>query len=95
MSFRSPPILRRPQMADMCRAALAGDAGRAHDINNRLMPLHQASVQEPESHPGEVGLCPAGTDGDGDLAPALTDLTPEGEQAMARARTTAELMASV
>ena len=31
-----------PQMADMCRAALAGDVGQARDINNRLMlPLHQ------------------------------------------------------
>lgn len=83
------------QMADMCRAALAGDAGRAHDINNRLMPLHQTLFCEPSPIPVKWACAQLGLIVTATLRLPLTDLTPEGEQAMARALTTAELMASV
>lgn len=84
-----------PQMADMCRAALAGDAGQAHDINNRLMPLHQTLFCEPSPIPVKWACARLGLMATATLRLPLTDLTPEGEQAMARALTTAELMASV
>lgn len=83
------------QMADMCRAALDGDAGRAHDINNRLMPLHQTLFCEPSPIPVKWACAQLGLIATATLRLPLTDLTPEGEQAMARALTTAELMASV
>lgn len=83
-----------PQMADMCRAALAGDAGQAHDINNRLMPLHQTLFCEPSPIPVKWACARLGLMATATLRLPLTDLTPE-EAAMARALTTAELMASV
>lgn len=83
------------QMADMCRAALAGDAGLAHDINNRLMPLHRTLFCEPSPIPVKWACARLGLIATATLRLPLTDLTPEGEQAMTQALMTAELMASV
>ncbi|MFM4718580.1 4-hydroxy-tetrahydrodipicolinate synthase [Aeromonas bivalvium] len=83
------------QMADMCRAALAGDAGLAHDINNRLMPLHRTLFCEPSPIPVKWACARLGLIATATLRLPLTDLTPEGEQAMMQALMTAELMASV
>ncbi|GGX85815.1 4-hydroxy-tetrahydrodipicolinate synthase [Massilia dura] len=52
-------------MADMCRAAMAGDIGHAIDINNKIFPLHQKLFVEPNPVPvkwalAEMGRMPAG-----------------------------------
>lgn len=65
-------------MADMCRAALAGDAGQAHDINNRLMPLHQTLFCEPSPIPVKWACARLGLMATATLRLPLTDLTPEG-----------------
>ncbi len=52
-------------MADMCRAAMAGDIAHAIDINNKIFPLHQKLFVEPNPVPvkwalAEMGRMPAG-----------------------------------
>jgi 4-hydroxy-tetrahydrodipicolinate synthase len=52
-------------MHEMCAAALAGEYGQAHEINERLMPLHQKLFVESNPIPvkwalHEMGLIPAG-----------------------------------
>ena len=59
---RSPPTSRRGSMHEMCAAALAGDAARARELNNRLLPLHQQAVRRGESDSGEVGAAADGPD---------------------------------
>jgi 4-hydroxy-tetrahydrodipicolinate synthase len=43
-------------MADMCRAALAGNLAEARAINNRLMPLHTGLFVEPNPTPVKWAL---------------------------------------
>ena len=59
------------------------------------MPLHQTLFCEPSPIPVKWACAQLGLIATATLRLPLTDLTPEGEQAMARALTTAELMASV
>lgn len=52
-------------MAEVCKAAMAGDIGRAIDINNKIFPLHQKLFIEPNPVPvkwalAEMGRMPAG-----------------------------------
>jgi 4-hydroxy-tetrahydrodipicolinate synthase len=52
-------------MADMCRAALAGEIARAKELNNRVFPLHTKLFIEPNPVPvkwamAELGMIPAG-----------------------------------
>ncbi|HEX8601418.1 MAG TPA: 4-hydroxy-tetrahydrodipicolinate synthase [Pseudoduganella sp.] len=52
-------------MAEVCKAAMAGDIGRAIEINNKIFPLHQKLFIEPNPVPvkwalAEMGLMPAG-----------------------------------
>ena len=52
-------------MADMCRAAIAGDIGTAVALNNKVFPLHQKLFIEPNPVPvkwalAEMGKMPAG-----------------------------------
>ena len=52
-------------MADMCRAALAGDIAKAVALNNQMFPLHQKLFIEPNPVPvkwalAEMGKMPAG-----------------------------------
>lgn len=52
-------------MADMCRAALAGDVAKAVELNNKVFPLHQKLFVEPNPVPvkwalTEMGKMPAG-----------------------------------
>jgi 4-hydroxy-tetrahydrodipicolinate synthase len=44
------------QMHDMCAAALAGDAARAHQINAPLMPLHTGLFVESNPIPTKWAL---------------------------------------
>ncbi|MRW89423.1 4-hydroxy-tetrahydrodipicolinate synthase [Duganella sp. FT80W] len=52
-------------MADMCRAAMAGDIATAVELNNKVFPLHQKLFVEPNPVPvkwalAEMGKMPAG-----------------------------------
>jgi 4-hydroxy-tetrahydrodipicolinate synthase len=52
-------------MADMCRAAIAGDIATAVELNNKMFPLHQKLFIEPNPVPvkwalAEMGKMPAG-----------------------------------
>jgi len=52
-------------MAEMCKAAMAGDITRAIELNNKLFPLHQKLFVEPNPVPvkwalAEMGKMPAG-----------------------------------
>ncbi|NGZ84214.1 4-hydroxy-tetrahydrodipicolinate synthase [Duganella aceris] len=52
-------------MADMCRAAIAGDLATALALNNKMFPLHQKLFIEPNPVPvkwalAEMGKMPAG-----------------------------------
>jgi 4-hydroxy-tetrahydrodipicolinate synthase len=52
-------------MADMCRAAIAGDIATALELNNKMFPLHQKLFIEPNPVPvkwalAEMGKMPAG-----------------------------------
>jgi 4-hydroxy-tetrahydrodipicolinate synthase len=52
-------------MADMCRAAIAGDIAKAVALNNQVFPLHQKLFIEPNPVPvkwalAEMGMMPAG-----------------------------------
>jgi 4-hydroxy-tetrahydrodipicolinate synthase len=52
-------------MADMCRAAIAGDIATAVALNNKVFPLHQKLFIEPNPVPvkwalAEMGMMPAG-----------------------------------
>jgi 4-hydroxy-tetrahydrodipicolinate synthase len=52
-------------MADMCRAAIAGDVAKALELNNKVFPLHQKLFIEPNPVPvkwalAEMGKMPAG-----------------------------------
>ena len=52
-------------MADMCRAAIAGDIATAVELNNKVFPLHQKLFIEPNPVPvkwalAEMGKMPAG-----------------------------------
>jgi 4-hydroxy-tetrahydrodipicolinate synthase len=52
-------------MADMCRAAIAGDVATALALNNKVFPLHQKLFIEPNPVPvkwalAEMGKMPAG-----------------------------------
>jgi 4-hydroxy-tetrahydrodipicolinate synthase len=52
-------------MADMCRAAIAGDIATAVALNNKVFPLHQKLFIEPNPVPvkwalAEMGKMPAG-----------------------------------
>ncbi|WP_353404038.1 4-hydroxy-tetrahydrodipicolinate synthase [Duganella hordei] len=52
-------------MADMCRAAIAGDIAKAVELNNKMFPLHQKLFVEPNPVPvkwalAEMGKMPAG-----------------------------------
>jgi 4-hydroxy-tetrahydrodipicolinate synthase len=52
-------------MADMCRAAIAGGIAKAVELNNKMFPLHQKLFIEPNPVPvkwalAEMGKMPAG-----------------------------------
>ncbi|TFW18704.1 4-hydroxy-tetrahydrodipicolinate synthase [Duganella callida] len=52
-------------MAEMCKAAIAGDIARAVELNNKVFPLHQKLFVEPNPVPvkwalAEMGKMPAG-----------------------------------
>jgi 4-hydroxy-tetrahydrodipicolinate synthase len=52
-------------MAEMCKAAMAGDIARAVELNNKVFPLHQKLFIEPNPVPvkwalAEMGKMPAG-----------------------------------
>ncbi|UTY58399.1 4-hydroxy-tetrahydrodipicolinate synthase [Massilia sp. erpn] len=52
-------------MAEMCKAAMAGDIARAIELNNKVFPLHQKLFVEPNPVPvkwalAEMGKIPSG-----------------------------------
>jgi 4-hydroxy-tetrahydrodipicolinate synthase len=52
-------------MADMCKAAIAGEVAKAIELNNKVLPLHQKLFVEPNPVPvkwalTEMGKMPAG-----------------------------------
>jgi 4-hydroxy-tetrahydrodipicolinate synthase len=52
-------------MAELCKAAMAGDITRAIELNNKLFPLHQKLFVEPNPVPvkwalAEMGKMPPG-----------------------------------
>jgi 4-hydroxy-tetrahydrodipicolinate synthase len=78
-------------MSEMCRAALAGDAGGARAINTRLMPLHKNLFVEANPIPvkwaaTQLGLC------GGHIRLPLTPLTAEGQRAVGEAMHQAGIM---
>jgi 4-hydroxy-tetrahydrodipicolinate synthase len=62
-------------MAEMCAAALAGDAARARVVNERLLPLHRKLFVEANPIPVKWALAEMGLIG-GDLRLPLTALAP-------------------
>lgn len=62
-------------MADLCAAAMAGDAATARAINERLMPLHQKLFIESNPIPVKFALHEMGLMADGIRLP-LTWLSP-------------------
>jgi len=62
-------------MADLCAAAMAGDAATARAINERLMPLHQKLFIESNPIPVKFALHEMGLMADGIRLP-LTRLSP-------------------
>ena len=53
------------QMAEVCKAAMAGDIARAVEVNNKVLPLHSKLFIEPNPVPvkwalAEMGMMPAG-----------------------------------
>ncbi|MEW6311453.1 4-hydroxy-tetrahydrodipicolinate synthase [Stutzerimonas balearica] len=62
-------------MADLCAAAMAGDAATARKINERLMPLHQKLFIESNPIPVKFALHEMGLMADGIRLP-LTWLSP-------------------
>lgn len=69
-------------MAQMCRAALEGDAARARDINERLEPLHRALFVESNPIPVKWAVQQLGLIQEGIRLP----LTPLSDQFHARVR---------
>ncbi|MEN9420048.1 MAG: dihydrodipicolinate synthase DapA, partial [Pseudomonadota bacterium] len=65
-------------MAEMCRAAVAGDARRAAALHLQLLPLHRALFCEPSPAPTKWALAQLGRCG-ATLRLPLTDLTEAGQ----------------
>ena len=68
-------------MAELCRAAVAGDARRAAALHLELLPLHRALFCEPSPAPTKWALAQMGRCG-ATLRLPLTDLTPAGQAAV-------------
>lgn len=71
------------QMADLCAAALAGDAEKARQLNAQLVPLHRALFVESNPIPVKWALAEMGMAA-GDIRLPLTELSP-GYQPQVRA----------
>ena len=71
-------------MAELCRAAVAGDARRAAALHLQLLPLHRALFCEPSPAPTKWALAQMGRCGAALRLP-LTDLTPAGQAAVREA----------
>jgi 4-hydroxy-tetrahydrodipicolinate synthase len=65
-------------MAELCRAAVAGDARRAAALHLKLLPLHRALFCEPSPAPTKWALARMGRCG-ATLRLPLTDLTAAGQ----------------
>jgi 4-hydroxy-tetrahydrodipicolinate synthase len=63
-------------MADMCRAALAGEIDKAREINDRLIPLHRRLFVEANPIPVKWALAQMGRIGGGIRLP-LVPLSPQ------------------
>jgi len=61
-----------PQMAQMCRLALAGEREKAEAINRQLAPLNQALFVEPNPIPVKWALCHQGLTEEGIRLPLTT-----------------------
>ncbi len=68
-------------MAELCRAAVAGDAKRAAALHLQLLPLHRALFCEPSPAPTKWALAQMGRCGT-TLRLPLTDLTAAGQAAV-------------
>ena len=71
-------------MAELCRAAVAGDARRAAALHLQLLPLHRALFCEPSPAPTKWALAQMGRCG-ATLRLPLTDLTAAGQAAVREA----------
>jgi len=71
-------------MAELCRAAVAGDARRAAALHLQLLPLHRALFCEPSPAPTKWALAQMGRCGAALRLP-LTDLTAAGQAAVREA----------
>ncbi|MFZ4651843.1 MAG: 4-hydroxy-tetrahydrodipicolinate synthase [Rubrivivax sp.] len=71
-------------MAELCRAAVAGDARRAAALHLQLLPLHRALFCEPSPAPTKWALAKMGRCGAALRLP-LTDLTEAGQATVADA----------
>ena len=71
-------------MAELCAAAMAGDAATARAINERLMPLHKALFIESNPIPVKWALHEMGLMGDGIRLP-LTWLSPRCHEPLRQA----------
>ena len=78
-------------MADMCRAALAGDFVKARAINDRLMPLHFDLFVEANPIPAKWVLARMGRCGATTRLP-MTPLTPKFEPVLEAAMRHASLL---
>jgi 4-hydroxy-tetrahydrodipicolinate synthase len=71
-------------MAELCRAAVAGEARRAAALHLQLLPLHRALFCEPSPAPTKWALAQLGRCG-ATLRLPLTDLTAAGQAAVREA----------
>jgi 4-hydroxy-tetrahydrodipicolinate synthase len=58
-------------MAELCKAALAGDLSGARALNNRLLPLHLKLFVEPNPIPVKWALARMGRIGNGIRLPLV------------------------
>jgi 4-hydroxy-tetrahydrodipicolinate synthase len=79
-------------MAELCRAALAGDARTAASLQLALLPVHQALFCEPSPAPTKWALKRTGRIPSAHARLPIVPLTADGERTVERALQAAELI---
>ena len=79
-------------MHEMCEAAVAGDAERAHQINTRLMPLHSAMGVESNPIPVKFAMHRMGLSPESGVRLPLTWLSEQYHSTVEEALQLAEVL---
>ena len=79
-------------MAELCKAAIAGDVRAAASLQMRLLPVHQALFCEPSPAPTKWALARMGRIASAHARSPIVPLTAEGERTVERALQASELL---